>query len=260
MRSGGRKASPTANPGPTMLPRMTAAEPLTLRARSLFAGLGADYDRWSSVLSFGQDPRWRRFLVRRVAVGPDATVLDVACGTGLVARELVRQHGCRVVGVDQSPEMLAGARARLGGAADRVELVEGRAEALPWPDATFDGLTCTYLLRYVVDVDATLAELARVVRPGAPFAYLEFSLPPAGPLRWAWHAYTGIGLPLAGRAISPAWHEVGAFLRPSITAFSKRYPPAELARTFGRAGFRDVGYRCLSLGGGIVVTGRRAGG
>jgi demethylmenaquinone methyltransferase / 2-methoxy-6-polyprenyl-1,4-benzoquinol methylase len=238
---------------------MTAAEVAPGRARSLFAGLGSDYDRWSAVLSLGQDPRWRRFLVRHVTVGPDAHVVDVACGTGLVTRELVHQRGCRVTGVDQSPEMLAGARARLGDAADRAELVEARAEQLPFPDGTFDGLTCTYLLRYVADVPATLAELARVLAPGAPFAYLEFALPPPGPLRWAWHLYTGVGLPLAGRVISPAWHEVGVFLRSSIAEFCRRYPPAQLARAFEDAGFEGVSYQRLSLGGGIVLWGRRAG-
>jgi demethylmenaquinone methyltransferase/2-methoxy-6-polyprenyl-1,4-benzoquinol methylase len=238
-----------------------AAGSITVRARSLFAGLGGDYDRWSAILSLGQDPRWRRFLVSRVDVPASAHVLDVACGTGLVTRELLRRRGCRVTALDQSPAMLAGARAHLatfpGG--DGVELVEGRAEALPFAPASFDGLTVTYLLRYVDDVDETLAELARVLAPGAPFAYLEFALPPTGPARWAWHLYTGVGLPLAGRLISPAWHDVGRFLRPSILAFSRRYPPRTLAAAFARAGFVDVDYRTLSLSGGIVVWGRRRG-
>ncbi len=187
-----------------------------------------------------------------------AQVLDVACGTGLVSRELIRRRGCRVTALDQSPEMLAGARRRTATVADRVTLVEGRAEALPFADASFDGLTCTYLLRYVDDVDATLAGLARVLRPGAPFAYLEFALPARGPLRLAWDAYTGVGLPLAGRLISPAWHEVGRFLRPSIRSFCSRYDQRRLADAFGRAGFTGVQTRRLSLGGAIVVWGRRA--
>ena len=186
-------------------------------------------------------------------------MLDVACGTGLVIRELHRRYGCRITGLDQSAGMLQGARERTAALGDAVTLVEGRAEALPFGEATFDGLTCTYLLRYVDDVDATLAGLARVLKPGAPFGYLEFSLPPRGPLRWLWQLYTGVGLPLAGRLIAPAWHEVGRFLRPSILRFCERYPPSELAAAFARAGFVDVRYRRMSLGGGIVVWGRRAG-
>jgi demethylmenaquinone methyltransferase/2-methoxy-6-polyprenyl-1,4-benzoquinol methylase len=236
-----------------------AAEPITERAQRLFAGLGGDYDRWSAWLSFGQDPRWRRCMVSHVAVRPQDRVLDVACGTGLVIRELHRRYACRITGLDQSAAMLAGARERTATLGDAVTLVEGRAEALPFDPGSFDGLTCTYLLRYVDDVDATLAGLARVLKPGAPFGYIEFSLPPQGPLRWLWHLYTGLGLPLAGRLIAPAWHDVGRFLRPSIAKFCARYPPTELAAAFERAGFADVRYRQMSLGGGIVLWGRRAG-
>ena len=99
-------------------------------------------------------------------------MLDVATGTGLVARELVRRFGCSVVGIDQSPEMLAVARERTRDLP--VELVEGRAEALPFADGEFAALTFTYLLRYVDDPAATVRELARVVRPGGTIAMLEF--------------------------------------------------------------------------------------
>src|SRR4051794_27532830 len=131
-------------------------------AKELFAPLPATYDRYAALLSFGQDPRWRRFLVSRVDAGPGDTVLDVATGTGAVALELLRRRRCAVVGLDQSAEMLAQARRRLPGS---VRLLEGDAERLPFPDESFDALTVTYLLRYVDDAGATLRELARVVRP-----------------------------------------------------------------------------------------------
>jgi demethylmenaquinone methyltransferase/2-methoxy-6-polyprenyl-1,4-benzoquinol methylase len=121
-------------------------------AKTLFAPLGPTYDRYAALLSLGQDPRWRRFLVSRLDVGPDDRVLDVATGTGAVALELVRRHGCRVVGVDQSAGMLAEARRRVNG---RVELVEADAQSLPFADGAFDALTFTYLLRYVADTAAT---------------------------------------------------------------------------------------------------------
>src|SRR5919197_3256952 len=108
-------------------------------ARALFAPLGPTYDRYARLLSLGQDPRWRRFLVSRVEAGPGDTVLDVATGTGAVAAELIRQKGCSVVGLDQSGEMLAVARDRL----PRLELVEASAENLPFEDASFDALTFT---------------------------------------------------------------------------------------------------------------------
>jgi demethylmenaquinone methyltransferase/2-methoxy-6-polyprenyl-1,4-benzoquinol methylase len=225
----------------------------TSTARELFAPLGPTYDRWSAVLSFGQDPRWRRFLVSRIDAGPGDTVLDVAAGTGLVTRELVRRKRCRVVALDQSPEMLAVARERTRG--QDVEIVEGRAEELPFEDAAFDALTFTYLLRYVTDPPATLRELVRVVRPGGSIAMLEFSLP-RGLARSAWEAWVRVGLPLAGRAISPGWHEVGRFLGPSIRGFYARH--SDPGTLFRAAGIEEVCLRRMSLGGGLVVWGRRA--
>jgi demethylmenaquinone methyltransferase/2-methoxy-6-polyprenyl-1,4-benzoquinol methylase len=225
-----------------------------LSARALFAPLAPTYDRYARLLSLGQDPRWRRFLVDRVEAGPGETVLDVATGTGAVASELLHRKGCTVVGLDQSPEMLAGAQRRLG---DRVRLVEGRAESLPFPDASFDALTFTYLLRYVDDPAATLRELARVVRPGGTVAGLEFGLPRGG-WRALWELYVRAGLPLAGRAVSPGWHAVGGFLGPSIRGFYARWPEERLVEAWRAAGIEDVRTRRLSLGGGIVTWGRRA--
>jgi demethylmenaquinone methyltransferase/2-methoxy-6-polyprenyl-1,4-benzoquinol methylase len=226
-----------------------------LSARTLFAPLGPTYDRYSSLLSFRQDPRWRRFLVSRLDVGPGDTVLDVATGTGMVARELVRRTGCTVVALDQSPEMLATAIARTRGLP--VTLVVGRAEALPFTDGEFDALTFTYLLRYVDDPAATMRELARVVKPGGTIAMLEFGLP-RGVWRPLWELWVRVGLPLAGRVISPGWHEVGRFLGPSIRGFWERLPEAKLLDLWRAAGIEDVHARRLSVGGGIVVWGRRA--
>jgi demethylmenaquinone methyltransferase / 2-methoxy-6-polyprenyl-1,4-benzoquinol methylase len=222
-------------------------------ARTLFAPLGPTYDRYATVLSLGQDPRWRRFLVSRLDVGPQATVLDVATGTGAVARELVAQHGCTVVGLDQSAEMLAEARRR---APPGVTLVEGRAEELPFPNATFDALTFTYLLRYVADPAATLRELARVVRPGGTVAGLEFAVP-HGLWRPFWELHVRVGLPAAGRVLRRGWAEVGDFLGPSIRGFYDRYPEPRLLELWEDAGIWDVRARRLSLGGGIVTWGRR---
>jgi demethylmenaquinone methyltransferase/2-methoxy-6-polyprenyl-1,4-benzoquinol methylase len=228
-------------------------EPVSERrrhARELFAPLGPTYDRVGAVLSLGQDPRWRRFLVSRVP-GP-GRVLDVATGTGLVAEELLRR-GFAVTGLDQSPEMLAQARRRLG---DRVELVEGTATALPFADAAFDHLTVTYLLRYVDDPEATLRELARVVRPGGTIASLEFCVP-RGVWRPLWDLYVGVGLPAAGRLLSPGWHEVGRFLGPSIRGFYERWPLERQLVGFGDSGVANARARRLSLGGGVVIWGTR---
>ena len=220
-------------------------------ARDLFAPLGPTYDRVGAALSFGQDPLWRRFLVSRLP-RDGGRVLDVATGTGLVAAELLR-HSFAVTGVDQSAEMLAAARARFG---DTVELVESSAEALPFDDASFDHLTVTYLLRYVHDPGATLAELARVVRPGGVVASLEFGVP-GGIARPAWELYVRAGLPLAGRAIGNGWPEVGDFLGGSIREYWERFPIERQLELWAAAGLRAVEVRRLSLGGGVVMWGRR---
>jgi demethylmenaquinone methyltransferase/2-methoxy-6-polyprenyl-1,4-benzoquinol methylase len=239
------------------------AQTLTARSRqaqALFAPLPSSYDRWSRLLSLGQDPRWRRFLVSRVDAGAGESVLDVATGTGAVAIELAQQKGCDVVGVDQSPEMLAEAERRVGGAGlgARIRLIESRSEELPFGDGSFDGLTFTYLLRYVDDPAATMRELARVVRPGRTIGMLEFGVP-RRIWRGPWELYVRIGLPLAGRAISPGWHEVGGFLGASIRDFYARHPLPQLLDLWRDAGIEDVRCRRLSLGGGIVVWGRRGG-
>jgi demethylmenaquinone methyltransferase/2-methoxy-6-polyprenyl-1,4-benzoquinol methylase len=230
---------------------MSAGSTRSRHAQELFAPLGPRYDRMGALLSFGQDPRWRRFMVERLP-RDGGHVLDVATGTGLVAEALLAR-GFRVTGLDQSPGMLAGARTRFG---DRVDLVEASADAIPFPDASFDHLTFTYLLRYVDDPGATLTELARVVRPGGTVAMLEFGLP-RGVWRPPWDLWVGGGLPLAGRLVSPGWHEVGRFLGPSIRDFYARVPEDALLELWRRAGIGAVEKRRMSFGAGLVVWGRR---
>jgi demethylmenaquinone methyltransferase/2-methoxy-6-polyprenyl-1,4-benzoquinol methylase len=242
-----------------MLGRVTEASARTRHAQELFAPLGPTYDRYASLLSFGQDPRWRRFLVSRVP-GDALSVLDVACGTAAVSIELARRVKTRsVTGIDQSVDMLAAGRIRVAaaGLADRIELREGRAESLPFDDGHFDALTFTYLLRYVDDPLLTLTELARVVRPGGVMAMLEFGVP-RGLWRPLWELYVRIGLPAAGAVAGPGWREVGRFLGGSIRGFNARTPEPALLELWRDAGIQDVRARRLSLGGGIVVWGTRA--
>ncbi len=231
--------------------RATPASSRREHARALFAPLGPSYHGVGAILSLGQDPLWRRFLVSRLP--PGGRVLDVATGTGLVASELLRR-GYQVTGVDQSAEMLAVARRRLAGA---VDLVEASAESLPFADGSFDHLTVTYLLRYLDDPRATVAELARVVRPGGVMASLEFGVP-NGPARPLWDLYVGFGLPVAGRVLKNGWREVGSFLGPSIRTFWEKYPLDSQLGWWEDAGVRDLEVRRLSLGGGVVMWGTRS--
>jgi demethylmenaquinone methyltransferase/2-methoxy-6-polyprenyl-1,4-benzoquinol methylase len=228
-------------------------------ALELFHGLPSRYDRLSAALSFWQDPRWRRALVDRADPRAGERVLDVATGTGMVAAELRRRADCSIVGVDQSAEMLAAARARFADDGGRVELIEGQAEKLPFADESFDALTFTYLLRYVDDPPATIRELARVVRPGGRVASLEFGVPTRRVPREAWRLYTAIGLPVLGRVASREWAEVGRFLGPSIRSFYERHPLRRIVGYWEQAGLREVKVRRMSLGGGVVMSARKIG-
>ena len=221
------------------------------RARELFAPLGPTYDRVGAALSLGQDPRWRRFLVSQLPK-TGGHVLDVATGTGMVAAELLRR-GFTVTGVDQSPEMLAVAKRRFS---SDIELITASAEALPFPDGSFDHLTFTYLMRYVGDPASTLAELVRVTSPGGVVASLEFGVPrgPANPL---WNLYVGGIFPVVGRVVGHGWRDVCDFLGGSIRDFWRRYPLETQLGWWRAAGLRDVAARRLSFGAAVVIWGRK---
>jgi demethylmenaquinone methyltransferase/2-methoxy-6-polyprenyl-1,4-benzoquinol methylase len=220
-------------------------------APRIFTGIARSYDRVGALLSFGQDPRWRRALVSEVRAHPDHLVLDVATGTGLVAIELAHRYGSRVVGLDRSADMLAEA-ARRNGAID--SLVNARAERLPFADDTFDHVTFTYLLRYVDDPAATVRELARVLKPGGRLASVEFGVPSSPVAFVLWRVYTRALMPLAGRLVSRRWRDVNAFLGPSIERFYRAHPQREVERYWREAGLTDVKARRMSLGGGVVMS------
>ncbi len=230
-------------------------------ARNLFAGIAREYEWMGALLSFGQDARWRRTMVSKVNALPGALVLDVASGTGLVARELAARRRLRVVQLDPSEEMV---RAGIGvtreaGLDPQVRQVLGRAERLPFPDESFDAVTFTYLLRYVDDPEETLRELSRVLRPGGTLACLEFHRPDEGPMHAGWWVYTRMVMPLIGAAVSPAWRHTGRFLGRSISGFYRRNPLPEQIRWWQAAGLRHVRSRVMSVGAGIVIWSVKSG-
>lgn len=183
----------------------------------------------------------------------------MACGTAAVSIEVARRYGCRVTGIDQSPDMLAHGRRNVeaAGLAERITLMQGEAERLPFPDASFDALTFTYLLRYVADPAATLRELARVVRPGGVVASLEFGVPPSPLPRLGWHVFTGAVLPLAGRIMSPGWGHAMRFLRGSIPGFWREHPMAQVVEMHRAAGIEELRVRRLTFGSAVVIWGVR---
>jgi demethylmenaquinone methyltransferase/2-methoxy-6-polyprenyl-1,4-benzoquinol methylase len=230
-------------------------------AIELFRGLPERYDALAEVLSFGQNRRWRRELVAHLASHRPRTLLDVATGTGGVAIALAAETDARITGVDISDAMLERGRERVrrSALAGRITLEPARAEALPYPSDSFDAVSFTYLLRYVDDPAATLAELARVIRPGGHMASLDFYVPPNVVWRGAWRAYTRSLLPAAGLLLGGrAWWDVGRFLGPNIESHYVRWPLDRIVDAWKVAGMVGVGWRVMSLGGGLVIWGTKA--
>lgn len=226
----------------------------TRHARTLFAGIAPQYERMGRLLSLGQEARWRRCLVSTIDVPPGSLVLDVASGTGLVARELVARRSVRVVRLDPSEPML-----RAGSDGGPPQAVLGRAEELPFPDEAFDGLVFTYLLRYVDDPAATLRELVRVVRPGGAVACLEFHVPERSFARAGWRLYTRALMPVLGAVGSSAWVRTARFLGPSIDRFYRRHPLPVQIRWWQDAGIATVRSRTFLRGTAIVIRGVKRG-
>lgn len=228
-------------------------------AQDLFDGVAPSYDTWAQVLTFFQYLRWREFLVSRMALRPGNLVLDVCTGTAGVAMEIADHHDGRIVGLDVSHLMLqAGLRAVEKKSLDgRVQLIQGRAEHLPFPDETFDIVVFTYLLRYVRDPDATIRELSRVLKPGGELLSLEFGIPEALWMRAIWELYNRVVMPVMTIPVSRGWHRVGCFLGPSISDFCQRYPVDRLAAIWRDNGIPLVETRPLLKGAAIVMWGTK---
>jgi demethylmenaquinone methyltransferase/2-methoxy-6-polyprenyl-1,4-benzoquinol methylase len=244
---------------------MTSPDPPVTRenafASGLFRQLPERYDVLAEVLSLGQNGRWRRELVRHIAAAEPRLVLDVATGTAGVAIAVVRQTPAHVTGIDISTAMLDRGRERvaLAGLDARIQLESGRAEELRFATGSFDAVSFTYLLRYVGDPAATIAELARALRPGGVMASLDFFEPPNPASRTAWWLYTRLVLPVAGLLLGgTAWWEVGRFLGPNISGHYRRWPLTRIVGAWEAAGMVGVQYRVMSLGGGLVMWGHKA--
>ena len=236
------------------------ASPENAFAADLFSALPARYDRMAEVLSFGQNGTWRHELVRHIARFQPDRILDVATGTAGVAIALARATDAQIVGVDLSVRMLKQGHRRVheAGLERRIQLRHARAEELPFEDASFDAVSFTYLLRYVADPRAALVELVRVLRPAGGMASLDFYVPPNPLWRASWRLYTRALMPAAGLVLAGrAWWRTGRFLGPNIESFYRRWPLDRIFETWHESGMVDVEGGSRSLGGGLVMWGRK---
>jgi demethylmenaquinone methyltransferase/2-methoxy-6-polyprenyl-1,4-benzoquinol methylase len=221
---------------------------------AMFDAIAHRYDLLNRLTSLGLDQRWRRRAVDALALPAGARVLDLATGTGdLALAILARRPDSRVWGLDPSAEMLVrcGAKAARGGVADRLALVRGDATALPWPDASFDGVTIAFGIRNVPDRPRALAEMARVTRPGGRVVVLELGEPRSGALAALARLHIRQVVPRLGGWLSGRAEY--RYLQTSIAGF----PAAdEFAATIAAAGIGEVEVTPLSFGVCNLYAGR----
>ena len=237
------QAPPTAGPAGAVLAPHPPIEgyynaPAEKRAflTSIFDETAADYDKVEHWLSLGSGRWYRRQALMRGGLRPGMQVLDVAVGTGLVAREaltLLKGEG-KVVGVDPSPGMLARARESLG-----IETVVATAEALPLPGASFDFVSMGYALRHVEDMTAAFREYARVLRPGGRVCVLEITRPRTRVGRLLLRGYLGAVGGIMGRVtrLAPRTPELWAYYWETI---DRCVPPEGVLSALREAGFAEV--------------------
>lgn len=203
----------------------------------MFDDVADKYDRTNTLLSLGQDKRWRRHMVRAIGPRPGDRILDLAAGTAVSTAELAGT-GAWCVAADFSLGMLRAGRER------EVPKVAADATRLPFADAVFDAVTISFGLRNVVDTGRALTEMARVTRPGGQLLICEFSTPPVAPIRIGYRWYLRHVLPVvAGRFASNP--EAYTYLADSINAWPDQ---RALAATIAAAGWQEVIWRNMMFG------------
>jgi len=219
--------------------------------RRMFEAVAPRYDRMNRILSVGLDQGWRRAALRDLDCAPGARVLDLCCGTGDLALLLPRDM--RPVGCDLTPAMLEIADAKAARRRMAFPGVAGDAMRLPFATGVFDAAVVGFGIRNLPDLERGLAEIHRVLCPGARLVILEFSRPENGLVRLGHGAWLRLAVPGLAR-LAASGGEPYDYLKDSILSF----PDARaLARTLGGAGFGEVAYRHLALGTVAIHWGRR---
>ena len=224
--------------------------------RRMFSAIAGRYDLMNRLMTLGRDEAWREVVVRELGVGPEGWAIDVATGTGDIARCIASTYPQgRVVALDFCPEMMLAGQHKFGSAdlRERVDFVCGDALALPYPDNTFNGATTGFALRNVVSIPQALSEMFRVLKPGGRLVCLEISRP-----RWPiishlywWYFFKVV--PALGGIISRQ-REAYSYLPRSAQAF---LIPEQLAGEMEAVGFRQVHFRRLMLGAVAIHVGEK---
>ncbi|WP_436795687.1 ubiquinone/menaquinone biosynthesis methyltransferase [Actinospongicola halichondriae] len=234
-------STPTALPDADDLPE---GDEKAAAVRAMFDTIAPRYDLVNRIMTFRLDVGWRRKAIRALDLGSRAVVLDLACGTGDMCRDLT-DAGFRPIGADLSFGMLAAARTD-------APLVHGDGLVLPFPDDSLDGVTCGFALRNFVALEPLFAELARVLRPGGRISLVDVAEPPNPVLKWGHSFYFGKVVPLIGGMLS---NKAAYRYLPKSVAYLPE--PAELRDQIIAAGFIDVERTLLTQGISQLYTGTR---
>ncbi len=231
---------------------MTSGKAATVR--EMFAAIAPTYDVTNRAISVGLDESWRRRALEMLAPPPGGRILDLCTGTGDLAFHLARRDpSLRVTGLDFCEPMLDGARRRAAREGPSVEFVSGDVLALPFEADTFDGAIMGFSMRNIVDIEANLREVRRVLRPGARFVNLDMSHPPSPLHRYGFGLYFNNVVPLVGGFMSKS-PEAYRYLPRSLV----NYPGAEkLCGLFAASGFRDCAFLRLMFGAVAIHVGTK---
>lgn len=218
----------------------------------IFSDIAHRYDLLNTTLSFNQDKYWRRYAVSRCGLKPGGKGLDVCCGTGMLTIEMARAAGGagEMVGLDFCENMLARAVENIGKTPFEgiIKLVQGNAVDLPFPDDYFDCAIIGFALRNVPDIEKTISEMSRVVRPGGKVVSLELSKPSAPVFKQAYYLYFDRLVPILGK-LGIGRDGPYSYLPNSLKAFPHQ---SEIKLMFDRLGLLETCYKELT--GGIVTV------
>ncbi len=233
----------------------TQQSEFTRQVERMFSEIAPAYDFLNHALSFGMDYGWRRSSADALRVESGAVLLDVATGTGDTLKQLVRLGPRRIVGVDLTQRMLDVCAKKVARQMESgmIELYCCSANALPFPESSFDGATITFGVRNFDDKSGALREIARVLKPGARLAIAELTVPTKKPFASIYDVYLNKILPFIGGALARNFSAY-QYLPDSVAKFP---PPAEFCKLMEAAGFEDVYARPLTFGVCMLYVGKR---
>lgn len=225
------------------------------KVRGMFASIAGSYDLNNRVHSLWQDQRWRRRAVRMAELKPRDEVLDVACGTGDLSRAFAAAGAAKVVGLDFTREMLEVARRKPGRAGEvDVAYIEGDAQALPFPEGSFDVVSIAFGIRNVANPAKAAGEFARVLRPGGRVVVLEFDRPRSAVAAWLNDLYCKGVMPRTATWISGDKTGAYKYLPSSVATFQSRQ---DMVAMLEKAGFEAVRTHAMTLGICVCYAGRK---